>query len=165
MLQAKEAITLDDVSHVMACVAGPSPDEAYRALDALAQRVFGHKLLTVLVFRPETVEVERLYSSNTQAYPVGGSKQKKGTPWGERVLDRGEFYIAKGPDDIKWAFSDHELIASLGITGMINVPILFEGRCIGTLNISHDAGRFTEADFPVARILAGLVLPLVLARS
>jgi GAF domain-containing protein len=165
MLQAKEAITLADVSHIMARIAGPSPDEAYRAIDELAQRALGHKLLTVLVFRPETVEVERLYSSNTQAYPVGGRKQKKGTPWGERVLDRGEFYIAKGPDDIKWAFSDHELIASLGITGMINVPILFGGRCIGTLNISHEAGRFTEADFPAARTLAGLVLPLVLARS
>src|SRR5262245_15972108 len=166
MSQQKQPISIADVSHVMELIAtDSSPEKAYGAIDELAQRALGHKLLTVLLLRHETVEVERLYSSNTEAYPVGGRKQKKGTPWGEKVLDRGEFHIANGPDEIKQAFSDHELIASLGISGMSNIPVRFMGGCIGTLNVSHDAGRFTEADFPTARILGGLVRPLVLARA
>jgi hypothetical protein len=30
------------------------------------------------------------------------------------------------------------------------------------LNISHEAGRFTQADAPAARLLAGLLVPLLL---
>ena len=137
------------------------PQVAYRELDQLTQRALGHKLLTVLRYIEETAEVERLYSSNLEAYPLAGRKQKKGTLWGERVLDRGEIYIARGSEDIKEAFSDHELIFSLGVSSIMNVPILFGGRCLGTLNISHEAGRFTEADLPTARILAGLLVPLL----
>ena len=164
MPASKQTITPAEIAGVAAIVATGTSTAAYRAIDALAQRVFGHKLLTVLLYLPETVEVERLYSSNETAYPVGGRKQKKGTSWGDGVLERGEFYICKDMADIKKTFADHELIASLGISGMINIPVALGGRCIGTLNISHDAGRFTEDDFPTARILAALVLPLVLSR-
>ena len=162
----KQAITVDDVIRVIDAIAtNPDPQAAFGQVDALVQKAFGHKLLTVLRYLPDTVEVERVYSSNPEAYPLGGRKQKPGTPWGERVLDRGEIFIAHGPADIEWAFSDHALIFSLGITGMMNVPILFRGRCIGTLNISHEAGRFTDADAPMARLLAGLLVPLLLSES
>jgi GAF domain-containing protein len=159
-----DSATLGDVARITALVMSErDPTPAYRAVDALAKRIFDHRLLTVMRFIEETVEVERLYSSNTEAYPVGGRKRKAGTPWGEQVLDRGRVFICHSPEDITRAFTDHDLIFSLGVGGMINVPILIGGRCIGTLNISAAGDRFHESDIPDGRLLAGLLLPLVMA--
>jgi hypothetical protein len=46
---------------------------------------------------------------------------------------------------------------------MINVPVLFAGRSVATMNMSHARDRFTRADDPTMNILAGLLLPLVLS--
>lgn len=165
MSNQKHPITAEAIAEVAELVATAQPAVAYKAIDDLAQHVFGHLLLTVLAYRPETVEVERLYSSNETAYPVGGRKPKKGTAWGAHVLDKGQFHISHNAEDIKATFFDHELIASLGISGMINIPLVLSGRCVGTLNISNVAGHFGEADFPTARILAALALPLVLSQA
>jgi hypothetical protein len=165
MPDAKQPITAADIAEVAELVAKAEPAAAYHAIDALVQKVWGHRLLTVLAYRAETVEVERLYSSNETVYPVGGRKPKKGTAWGAHVLDKGEFHISHNADDIKETFFDHELIASLGISGMINIPLLVSGRCVGTLNISNVAGFFSEADFPAARIFGLLTVPLVLAQA
>lgn len=158
-----QPITIPDVAAVMEAIArGDGLDPGFRALDALARKVFDHRLLTALILLPETLEVERLYSSNVEAYPVGGRKQKKGSVWGDKVLDRGEMHISHGPEGIRESFSDHALIASLGIEGMINVPVLDRGRCVGTVNISTATDAFTEADHPTAALIGGLALPLFL---
>jgi hypothetical protein len=156
-------ITTDDLAHIMALTARAQPAEAYAAIDALAARLFDHRLFTVTRSILETQEVERVYSSNPAAYPVGGRKQKQNTPWGEHVLDRGQILICHGAADIERVFADHALILSLGITGMINVPVLFAGRSVATMNMSHAEDRFGEVDYPAMAILAGLLLPLVLA--
>jgi hypothetical protein len=157
------AITTHDIAHIMAVTARSEPAAAYAAIDALAKRVFEHRLFTVTRSILETNEVERVYSSNPVAYPVGGRKQKQNTPWGEQVLDRGEMLICHGAADIQRVFADHALIFSLGISGMINVPVLFGGRSVATMNVAHSEDRFREADYPAMAVLAGLLLPLVLA--
>jgi len=114
---------------------------------------------------PETVEVERLYSSNPSAYPPGGRKPKQGTPWGDVVLDRGEVFIAADADGVRAAFSDHALLSRLGISAIMNVPIRFRGRVLGTMNLSHEAGHFISDMIAPGRILATLLVPLVLGAS
>lgn len=156
-----DTITIDDVAHIMALTAGPGAGAAYAAIDAVAKRIFDHRLFTVTRSLLETSEVERVYSSNPAAYPVGGRKQKRNTPWGEQVLDRGEILVCHNAADIERVFADHALILSLGITGMINVPVLLAGRSVATMNMSHAADRFGVEDFAVLRVLAGLALPLV----
>jgi len=61
---------------------------------------------------------------------------------------------------LREAFADHELIFSLGIGSIMNVPILLRGRCLGIANLSHDAGRYGEADVAPAGMLAGLLAPV-----
>jgi hypothetical protein len=94
---------------------------------------------------------------------VGGRKQKQGTPWGDQVLNRGQVLICHGADDIRRVFSDHEVILGLGITGMVNVPVLLAGRSMATMNMGHADDRFSPDDGPAMAMLAGLALPLVLA--
>jgi hypothetical protein len=154
-------IGLGDIIPIQALTASDTT-AAYRAIDALAERIYQHRLFTVTRSLHETKEVERVYSSNPRAYPIGGRKQKQGTEWGIQVLDRGEPLICHGPADIVRVFADHALILSLGIGGMINVPVLFGDRSVATMNMSHAGDRFGESDLPTLRVLAALLLPLVL---
>jgi len=154
-------IGLDDILRIQALTASDTA-AAYRAIDALAERIYRHCLLTVTRSLHETKEVERVYSSNPRAYPIGGRKQKQGTEWGAQVLDRGEPLICHSPADIRRVFVDHELILSLGIGAMINVPVLLGGRSFATMNMSYAEDRVGEKDLPTLRVLAALLLPLVL---
>ena len=159
----KDALTPGDIAHAIE-VAASSADAhaAYAVVDDLAQRTIGHRLFTVMRYLPETVEVERLYSSNPSAYPPGGRKPKQGTPWGDVVLDRGEVFIAADAEGVRAAFSDHALLSQLGISAIMNIPIRFRGRVLGTMNISHEAGHFTSDMIARGRILAALLVPLLL---
>src|ERR1051325_7544906 len=142
----KHALTSDDIASAMETAASSGDaDAAYRAVDEMAQRAIGQVLCTVMRYLPEAVEVERLYSSNPSKYPPGGRKPKQGTPWGDVVLDRGEVFIAADADGVRAAFSDHALLSQLGITAIMNVPIRFRGRVLGTMNLSHEAGHFTSS--------------------
>ena len=160
---AMGGITLDDLARIMALTARQDARAAYRAIDQLAKRAFDHALFTVTRSLHETKQVERVYSSNPASYPVGGRKQKADTEWGAQVLDRAQVLICHGADDIRRVFADHALILSLGITGMINVPVLLGGRAVATMNVSHAEDRFRDGDVPALSLLAGLLLPLVLA--
>jgi GAF domain-containing protein len=156
------ALTIDDVAAAMEVAASRNAQAAYAAVDDLAQRAIGHKLFTVMRYLPATVEVERLYSSNPAAYPPGGRKPKQGTPWGDAVLDRGEVFIAPDAAGVRAAFTDHALLAQLGISAILNVPIRLRGRVLGTMNLSHQAGHFTSDMIAPGRVLAGLLAPLLL---
>jgi GAF domain-containing protein len=111
----------------------------------------------------ESAEVERVYSSNPAAYPVTGRKPKGGTEWGAKVLDRGETFLAATADEVRRVFADYELIFSLGIGAILNTPIRFRGRSLGTLNLCNEANWFREEDFVTGQLLAALLVPPLLA--
>ena len=163
MTQTKEILALTDIAAVLDNTARDrDPQTSLRAIDALAQRIFGHKLFTVMRHLADSNEVERIYSSNPAAYPVGGRKQKQGTSWGRIVLDEGKPFIARNEAELRASFPDHELISSLGIGSIMNIPVMFKGQCTGTMNVSGEAGQYGEADIRPGRILAGLIVPFML---
>jgi GAF domain-containing protein len=163
MTRAKGQLTDRDIAAVMETTAVDDAQAAYRAVEALAQRIIGHILFTVNRHLAASGEVERLYSSNPAAYPVGGRKPKLGTRWGETVLDQGRVFIARNSEEVRDAFSDHALIASLGIGSIMNVPIRFGGKCLGAMNLCSEEGRYTDADIPAAKVIAALLTPVVMA--
>jgi GAF domain-containing protein len=159
----RASLTIGDIAGVAEITANAGePDTVFRAVEALTRKTIGHRLFTIMRLHTATHEVERLYSSLPRAYPVSGRKPKQGTPWGEQVLDRGEIFVANSPDEVRTAFADYELIFSLGIGAIMNVPIRFGGRSLGTMNICHDAGWFTECDREPGRLLASLLVPPLL---
>jgi len=134
MRDAKRALTLADLASLAERFAvEPQPALLYAAIDTLVQEVIGHRLFTLMRVHEATDEVERVYSSNTAAYPVGGRKVKRGTPWSRAVLDRGEVFVARNAAEVQDAFADHALIFSLGIGSIVNVPIAWAGRRLGTM--------------------------------
>lgn len=157
------AITIEDMQRVMALTARGNAAAAWGAIDDLLVRLYDRKLFTGLNHLVATSEVERLFSSHPDAYPVGGRKQKQDTHWGKKTIDEGLLYICHGPADIERTFFDHALIFSLGVGGMVNVPVMFENTCVASLSISSPDDRFSEADAPILDLIAGLSLPLILA--
>jgi GAF domain-containing protein len=159
----RSALTLADLETVVDIAArAPEPGAVFRAVAALAQKAIGYRLFTVMRLHARAQEVERVYSSLPDAYPVSGRKPKEGTPWGAQVLDRGEIFVANTPEEVERAFADHALIASLGIGAIMNVPIRWCGRSLGTVNLCHKAGWFTDADRVPGRLLAGFLVPPLL---
>ncbi len=124
MVAERHPITCRDLAAIVELAARRhEPGELYAAADAPVQRAIRHKLFTIMRLHEATTEVERLYSSKTQAYPVGGRKSKRGTRWGQAVLDRGEVFITRDAEEVRQTFSHLALIFSLGVASTMNLPI------------------------------------------
>jgi transcriptional regulator with GAF, ATPase, and Fis domain len=164
MSDRTRALTLDDLRSLAGLLASAhTPRELYAAVDALLQTIIGHRLFTIMRVHESSMEVERVYSSNLAAYPVGGRKTKRGTPWSKVVLDRGEVFIARTPEEVREAFDDYALIFSLGVGSIMNVPIGYGGRRLGTMNISHEARWFRDQDAAAGLLIAPLLVPALMA--
>jgi GAF domain len=145
-----------------AMMEGSQPEPGLRALDRGMCAVIGHKLFTVLLHHREARESERRYTNQPAAYPVGGRKPVTASAWTERLFVERRPYIGRSAEDIRAVFFDHQLILSLGCASVLNVPVVWDGRTLGTINLLHEAGWYDEGDVPVAQIFAALAAPALL---
>jgi hypothetical protein len=128
----------------------------YDRIAGLARTSFGYRLFTAMRYLRSTDEVERTYTTDPVAYPVGGRKLKRDTAWSRQVLGAGEAYFANDEPGIRAAFDDAEKILALGLGAVINVPVRRDGQVVGTLNFLREAGGYSPADLPKALALAPL---------
>ncbi len=159
-------LTVADLARLAALVAEPTePRVVFAAADRLVASTIGHRLFTVTRVHPATQEVERLYTSDPAAYPVGGRKPKRDTDWGRIVLTEGRVFVAATPEEVRRHFADHARLAGLGIGAILNVPIAAAGRVRGVMNVSHRAAWFTAEDVERGRVIAGLLTPALLVAA
>lgn len=158
-LQAQIARAVNDSANVTGALAIPDPTAVFAAIDDWAHPVLQQALCTVNRFDAENVALVRLYSSDPVAYPPGGSKQKRGMPWGEHVLLNRRIYVGEGPDAIRASFDDHTAILSLGLQSVINVPVVVGDVCLGTVNFLMREARVQETHVSFARLAAYLAAP------
>jgi len=126
-------------------------------IDEIAVALLERELLTINLFHPQQMELERLFSSNPQAYPPGGRKQKKGTSWGQHVLIEQKIFIGEGTQAIRQSFDDHETIARLGLQSVINIPLSGGSTCLGTLNILMKHPQLRSEHIETAKQLGALL--------
>ena len=132
---------------------------SYLSIGEEAQRRFGWKLFTAMRYLPGG-EVERVHTSNPEAYPLAGCKPRRDTPWSRQVLVRGEPYYANDWAGIRAAFEDADKILGLGLGAVINVPVKDGERVLGTLNFLREAGGYRREDVDAALSIAALARPL-----
>ena len=125
----------------------------------------GHRLFTVMRFDSARSEVQRIHTSMPDAYPAGGRKQKKATKWADRVLGEMQVFRGTEPADIVSAFDDHATILGLGLGSVLNIPVVFEGRCVGTMNLLHQAGWYRADDERTGLTLAAFLIPALLSAT
>lgn len=123
------------------------------AVDAAASDLFDVRLFTVLGIADDSVT--RLYSSEPDAYPVGGTKslvRDISPEWTRVCIESKQVFLGLTPQEMQRIFADHELIARLGCGAIANVPVLDEEQVIGTLCILTPEGGLTEADAEAASL-------------
>jgi hypothetical protein len=125
-----------------------------------AQRHFGWKLYTAMRYLANG-EVERVHTSDAAAYPLGGRKPRRDTPWSRQVLVRGEAHYANDAAGIRAAFEDAEKILGLGLGAVINVPVKDGDRVLGTLNFLREAGGYRTEQVSQALSLSGKAVALL----
>ena len=135
------------------------PAATYAALETATNAVLGHTLFTILRYHAATGESERVWTSRPDAYPVAGRKALNPTFWSRQVLEERRPYLGRTAADIRAVFFDHELIASLGCASVLNLPVVWEGRVLGTINLLHEAEWYEEADAALGLAFAGLAVP------
>lgn len=154
--------TADHLALGNALAKAAAPVDVYRAIEKMVAQHLGFGLFTLMVLTPDGQQVRRVHSTNPQAYPLAGLKQMGPTPWGDLVLRRRECFVGRDAAAIRWAFPDHELIASLGLASVINVPVVALGQVLGTMNVLDAEGRYADADLPVVQGVAPyLVAPFL----
>ncbi|WP_426955614.1 GAF domain-containing protein [Muricoccus radiodurans] len=146
-----------------ALAAPDQPASCFAALDKALQDEVGHRFLTVLVYRWKEGVAERLYSSRPTLYPARGRKAFSDAPTQRRVAETREPYIGRDAADIRRDFPDHEKIFALDCESILNMPVVWQGRGLGQVNLLHAANHYGPAQIPVVRVLAQMCIPVLLA--
>jgi GAF domain-containing protein len=146
MLQAEDIGTL-------AAGAAQSPAALFGAIAEVARRRVDAGLVTAMRHDEAAATVERIYSSNEQAYPVGGRKVKQESDWSRHVLVEHRVLVSAGDDAIRKHYNDHAIIFGLGLHSCVNVPLVSHGKCIGTLNVLRPQPEWSEEDVALVRAL------------
>ena len=96
---------------------------------------------------------------------MGGRKPVGTGPAMTRLFGERRPYIGRTAGDIRASFPDAELILSLGCESVLNLPVVFDGRVLGTINLLHAAGWYDEGDLPLGLTFAALAVPGYLAAA
>ena len=156
---AREQIKYDRFPGFLATAVADTAAARLAAIDRALGEGIGHRLFTVLVVNWDAGENQRCYSSLPGAYPVGGAKPI--TPGSLDAVLAGRCRFLNTYEEIAAVFPDHALIRSLGCESCVNIPVRWEGRTIGMLNVLHEARWYSEADVPTFAIFAALAVPAV----
>jgi hypothetical protein len=133
-----------------ALAAPEQPAATLLALQTLFRREVGARLFTVMTFDAATGLSQRVHSSHPKEYPVSGVKPLSRGLWSRTVIDERKLFVANSIAAIAEVFPDHELILALGCESVVNLPVVFAGAVIGTVNMLDAPGYYTPER--VARI-------------
>src|ERR1043165_8426934 len=133
--------------------AAQSSAALFAALAEVARRGVDARLVTAMRHDEAASTVERIYSSNQAAYPVGGRKVKQESDWSRHVLVEHKVLLSAGDEAIRKHYNDHAVIFGLGLHSCVNVPLVSAGKCIGTLNVLRTQAEWSEEQIALARAL------------
>jgi GAF domain-containing protein len=155
-------LTADDIE-TLSAAAAKSSAALFEAIHQVARCRVDAGLVTAMRYDARQEMVERLYSSAPAAYPVGGRKLKRESDWSRHVLVEHRVLVSAGDDAIRTHYADHATIFGLGLHSCVNVPLVSESRCVGTLNVLRARADWSDDDVALVRALGLAALAGVLA--
>lgn len=120
-------------------------DRIFAGLEAWVQQDVGAVIYSCSTFDLVARNSRRIYTNQPDVYPVSGLKDIVPNGWTEQVLDAGQTFVANTLDEIAQVFPDHPVIKSLGCGAVINMPVFLAGHFLGTVNVLHEEGYYTDA--------------------
>lgn len=160
MRAAKQDLTVADIDAVLALsAAAPSPEPVYVEIARIGAATCGYRMLTVLQYDDAAGVVVRRYSSDP-AYPVGGTKPLADFKVNHAAMAAGDgIFLAATRAEVARVYADHERLAAIGVTAILNAQIRHAGHRLGTLNFTGSEGQYGAREIAIARVLAGLLVP------
>jgi GAF domain-containing protein len=148
----------------LAALAVPEqPRATLEYLETLFRREVGAKLFTVMTFDAATGLSQRVHSSHPKDYPVSGVKPLSLGLWSRTIIDQRQTFVANTIEKIAEVFPDHEVIRSLGCESVVNLPVVFAGGVIGTINLLDAAGYYTPERVATVESLSSFAAAALLA--
>jgi len=144
-----------------AWAAADQPRAVFEAAGRSFAKLVGHRLYTATWIVPGGAQVERLYSTNEAVYPVGGRKPVTQDDYDKLTNEGGRPFLARNPAEFA-AFPDQDVIVGLGLGAVMNLPVLYDGRVLGTVNLLGREGAYGEHQLEGAMLLAQQLLPAFL---
>ncbi|MBB3017974.1 GAF domain-containing protein [Microvirga lupini] len=144
------------------------PHQPGATLDAAGEafaKTVGHRLYTVTRMLRGGLEVERIYSTNVAAYAVGGRKPVLPNAYTQRVRGEMKPFLARTVAEFAPLFPDYETIVGLGLGSVMNLPVVFNGVVLGTVNLLDREGAYNEQHVDQAMLIARQLLPVLLETS
>jgi hypothetical protein len=141
------------------------PTEIFRAVHAVAEQTIGLRLFTIMSYDARRLEVERLYTNMPNVYPTGGRKQKRGTAWASQVLLDIKPFRAETQQGIQGAFDDHAVMTGMGLGSILNIPIAYDGVCVGTMNMTHREGWYTATHERIGMLIGSFLAAALVKRN
>jgi len=124
---------------------------------AALRELVGFRLFTLLRATPARDGLERMHSSDLQTYPPGGVKPVGDDRWLQRLLSNSRPALSPDADAVALNFPDAQAIFGLGCASVLNTPICFQGRILGSMNLLHEAHWFEDGDAAVCQAFSPLL--------
>lgn len=154
-------LTVPQLSNLLDALADTrSAEAAFRQIDAYRRLLAGPGIFSINLNRTtradarNEIQLQRLYSSLGDTFPVEGRKRKTRTPWTETLFLHGQVFVAEGADVLERTFDDYALMRPLGLNIAVNVPLLQANRCFATFNVFGTRGRWLPEELVGLRLLA-----------
>lgn len=142
-----------------------SSDQPRAVLEAAGEAfkaAIGYKFYSVLQTLPGEKEVQRIYTTGPEIYPVGGRKPIVADAYSARVRGEKKPFLGRTMTEIAPLFTDHETLTRLGLGSVINLPIVYRGKVLGTVNLLDAEGKYDEDCLEPAITIARQVLPVLI---
>ena len=130
-------------------------NDAYAALQSLAEKTVGGKLFTIMTVDLTAGLARRAYSSDPVSYPASGTKPIHFDDWFDIIHKQRRSFVANTLADIAKVFPDHALIGSLGCGSVVNFPVCLKDELVCTMNLLDEEHYYTpERVDAVGKLLA-----------
>lgn len=110
----------------------------------------GYAMLTVLLYDINAGQGRRVYSSDSEIYPEGGFKPIPVSDWVDQVLVRQENFVAHSVADFQPHYFDWAKLEGMGLISGMNLPIIVEGKAVGSVNLTARSEGFYTPERVVA---------------
>ena len=153
------------IQHFTASVSSATnSQQAFSALHQLSNSLVGVRLFTVMCVDMNDMLANRAFSSDNEKYPVSGTKPIEMNSWFDVIHTQGKTFTANTLIEISTVFPDHELIGSLGCGSVVNLPVVFSGELVATINLLHEENYYSservcviEEHLPLPSLAAWLI--------
>ncbi|WFU12800.1 hypothetical protein QA646_28260 (plasmid) [Rhizobium sp. CB3090] len=135
------------------------------ALMALAEKAFqdefGHKLFTLLKVDRAAGVLRRIYSTDLNYSPVGGTKPLADDEWSKRV-GTGRHFLGRDSADMERYFLDHKTLIEMGLQSVLNTAVIWRNEVIGWINLLDAAEHYTVEMCDLAGLYSQCLAPAFL---